>query len=563
MPCEKVNARLHGATHHSQFISFSKEKKNLQNLTGVYLFNVGDREPLDRSTASYLKEFSRIEEKFLKEIGSCYCISAVSKENTIYNSLWVAQALLRKGSLKTSNKRILLFTNEDDPFGDVSGLVQRDMIKTTVQRAKDAQDLGISIEILPMSRPDEKFDVSKFYAGMLGLDDKEISHFESSAVERLEDMREQLRKKMFTKRKVKTFLFSISDEISIEMNSYALIRPTVPGGVTWLDSVTNLPLKPERSFICEDTGALLQEPAKRFFKYKGEKIVFSIDELSEIKRHAPSRLRLLGFKPLHCLKDYHNLRPSTFIFPSDEEILGSTRTFVALHRSMLRLGRFAVAFCGSSARPQLVALIAQEEISNSCGQVEPPGMHMIYLPYSDDIRYPEEHYLNDDMISLWATDDQISKASALLKRIDLKSFSVCQFSNPSLQRHYSVLQAIALDEDEIPEVKDETLPDEEGLSRPGIVKTLDDFKVAVYGKDHDKEEDSLAAQKDSRASKRKAIADVASQQSASYDWADLADNGKLKDLTVVELKYYLTANNLPLTGKKDALISRILSHLQK
>lgn len=32
----------------------------------------------------------------------------------------------------------------------------------------------------------------------------------------------------------------------------------------------------------------------------------------------------------------------------------------------------------------------QDEITTSSGQVEPPGMHMIYLPYSDDIRQIEE-----------------------------------------------------------------------------------------------------------------------------------------------------------------------------
>ena len=32
----------------------------------------------------------------------------------------------------------------------------------------------------------------------------------------------------------------------------------------------------------------------------------------------------------------------------------------------------------------------QEEVISSSGQDEPPGMHMIYLPYSDDVRYPEE-----------------------------------------------------------------------------------------------------------------------------------------------------------------------------
>lgn len=32
----------------------------------------------------------------------------------------------------------------------------------------------------------------------------------------------------------------------------------------------------------------------------------------------------------------------------------------------------------------------QDEITTSRGQVEPPGMHLIYLPYSDDIRHIEE-----------------------------------------------------------------------------------------------------------------------------------------------------------------------------
>ncbi|MQL90654.1 hypothetical protein Taro_023246 [Colocasia esculenta] len=137
---------------------------------------------------------------------------------------------------------------------------------------------------------------------------------------------------------------------------------------------------------------------------------------------------------------------------------------------------------------------------------------------------------------------------------------ICKVS--ALQRHYGILQAIALDEDEMPDIKDETLPDEEGMARPGIVKAIGDFKLAVYGENHDQEEaDSMAPSQASR--KRKAVADAAVKESTNYNWADLADRGQLKDLTVVELKYYLTAHNLPVTGKKEALISRILSHLGK
>lgn len=51
--------------------------------------------------------------------------------------------------------------------------------------------------------------------------------------------------------------------------------------------------------------------------------MFTAEEISELKRTSTGHLRLLGFKPLTCLEDYHNLRPSTFVFPSDEVIVFS------------------------------------------------------------------------------------------------------------------------------------------------------------------------------------------------------------------------------------------------
>lgn len=562
--CQSLKSQIIGNSNNEVAICFfnTKEKRNLQDLPGVYVYNVKEREFLDRPTARLIKEFSSIEETFMSTIGSLYGIIPAIRENSLYNALWVAQALLRKGSAKNVSKRMLIFTNEDDPFGTVTGPIKRDMIRTTIQRAKDAQDLGISIELLPLSKPDEKFNISSFYSDLLGLEGEEISLYLPSAGERLEDMTDQLKKRMFKKRKVRSLIFTITNDICIQVNTYALIRPTIPGAILWLDGVTNVPLKSERFLICEDTGTVLQEPPKRFHPYRSKNVMFSTDELSQIKKVSNGQLRLLGFKPLECLKEYHNLKPSTFLFPSDEEIVGSTCIFVALHRSMLRLKRYAVAFYGNSAHPQLVALVAQDEIMSSSGQVEPPGMHMIYLPYSDDIRYPEELHTSEDAVPR-ATDEQIQKSSNLLRRLDLKDFSVCQFSNPALQRHYGILEALALGEDEMPDIKDETLPDEEGLARPAIARAIEDFKISVYGENHDLEEANSKAKKGatSEASKkRKAEAEAAVQ---SYDWADLADNGKLKFMTVAELKYYLTAHKLPLAGKKEALVSRILTHMGK
>ncbi|RAL48350.1 hypothetical protein DM860_005774 [Cuscuta australis] len=341
----------------------TREKKNLQDLNCVYVFNVQERDDLDRPTAKLIREFDLIKERFNKQIGSKYGIEPGSRDNSLYNAIWAAQALLRKGkwllyhfrSAKTADKRILIFTNEDDPFGCIKGATKIDMMRTTLQRAKDARDLGISIELLPLSKPDEEFNVSVFYAT-------------------------------------------------------------------------------EKFLICGDTGTLIQEQPKRFQLYKNDTIMFSADELSELKRVSAVHLHLLGFKPLSCLKDYHNLRPSTFVFPSDEEAIGSTRIFIALHKSMTQLKRFALAFYGNSSQSRLVALIAQDEITTSRGQIEPPGMHMIFLPYSDDIRHIEELHADSESLP-HATDEQIKAASALLKRIDLKDFSVCQFSNPGKMRN--------------------------------------------------------------------------------------------------------------------------------
>ncbi|XP_020535744.1 ATP-dependent DNA helicase 2 subunit KU70 isoform X2 [Jatropha curcas] len=541
----------------------TRQKRNLQDLSGVFVFNVAEREYLDRPTARLIKDFDCIEESFLKEIGSQYGIVSGSRENSLYNALWVAQAILRKGSAKTADKRILLFTNEDDPFGSMKGAAKTDMTRTTLQRAKDAQDLGISIELLPLSRPDEEFNVSLFYAELIGLGGDDVDQFMPLAGQKLEDMKDQLRKRMFTKRIVRKITLLIANGLSINLSTYALIRPTTQGPITWLDSVTNRPLKTERSFICADTGALMHKPAKLTQCYKNENIKFSVEELSQIKRVSTGHLHLLGFKPLSYLKDYHNLRPSTFVFPSDKEVIGSTRIFIALHRSMLRLKRFAVAFYGSSSHPRLVALVAQDEILNAGGQVEPPGMHMIFLPYSDDVRDIEEFHSESSEVPR-ATDEQIKKAAALIKRIDLRDFSVCQFANPALQRHYAMLQALALGEDEMPESKDETLPDEEGMTRPGVVKAIEEFKLSVYGDNYDEECNFAGNGKGNEASrKRKAAAENAGNEYAKYDWAELADNGKLKDLTVADLKIYLTANSLPVAGKKEALISRILTHMGK
>lgn len=62
----------------------------------------------------------------------------------------------------------------------------------------------------------------------------------------------------------------------------------------------------------------------------------------------------------------------------------------------------------------------------------------------------------------------------------------------------------------------------------------------MYGENHDQEEAASIASKEASASlaskKRKAMTEAAIQESGSYNWVDLADNGKVtRSITLTEL----------------------------
>lgn len=292
----------------------TREKKNIQELDHVYVL-----EELGLPSAKLIKEIGTIQDGFDERIGSRTAIPESSRDNPLYNALWVAQGMFRTGSSKNVSKRILLFTNNDDPFGEADPLAQADMRRTTIQRAKDAQDLGIQLELYPMSRPGEQFNVKIFYAEMIQIpDDESESGFMLKATAKFKDLVDAMKKKIYKKRMVRRVMFEVADGVEFGLRSYAMIRPAKIVKEMSVTARENIPIKPEVSLICQDTGALLSGPIKRFQQFGSAKAVFSPEEIAEVKKVTPKDLKLLGFKPLACLKDYHNLRPATFLYPDEE-----------------------------------------------------------------------------------------------------------------------------------------------------------------------------------------------------------------------------------------------------
>ena len=52
-------------------LSSQREKKNLQDLSSVFVFNVAGRDDLDRPTAKLIKEFDKIEGKWVIPLIVC------------------------------------------------------------------------------------------------------------------------------------------------------------------------------------------------------------------------------------------------------------------------------------------------------------------------------------------------------------------------------------------------------------------------------------------------------------------------------------------------------------
>ena len=71
-------------------------------------------------------------------------------------------------------------------------------------------------------------------------------------------------------------------------------------------------------------------------------------------------------------------------------------------------------------------------------------MHVIYLPYADDVRYPEENLFAKEKPKNgessprphFCSEDQLAEASAVVDALYLEDFEVGSVQNPALQVSY-------------------------------------------------------------------------------------------------------------------------------
>ena len=254
--------------------------------------------------------------------------------------------------------------------------------------------------------------------------------------------------------------FEIGPGFRISVKGYIIFKRQTPkrSCYVWLEGEKPQLAIGVSSQVADDTARPIDKvEIRKAYKFGGDQITFTPEEVSELRHFGDPGIRIAGFKPLSMLPIWANLKPSTFIYPSEDDYVGSTRVFSALQQKLLRDQKMAVAWfiARKNAAPVITAVLpGAEKLDDNGTQVFPPGMWLCPLPYADDIRQNPETRL------IRAPEPLIDRMREVIQQLQLPKaqYDPQKYPNPALQWHYRILQAMALEEDLPDKPEDKTIP---------------------------------------------------------------------------------------------------------
>lgn len=361
--------------------------------------------------------------------------------------------------------------------------------------------------------------------------------------------------------------FEIAPGLRISVKGYNLVNRQTPARTCyiWLDGDKPQLAAGETTKIAEDSARTVEKgEVKKAYKYGGEYVHFTPDEQKGLRDFGPPVIRIIGFKPRSQLPVWASVKKSTFIFPSEEDYIGSTRVFTALWQKLLKDDKIGIAWCvvRSNALPMLAAIIPSKEKSeDDCGTPYlPAGLWIYPLPTADDLR---ESKSPGEVTQ--SSDELKNKMRVIVQQLQLPKamYNPTKYPNPALQWHYKILQALAL-EDEVPEkAEDATQPKFKAISKRagGYLEewseTLDAdvervSKTSALKRELDDELPERPAKRSRAGSEKPAGPSLSTAQLKAS-----VTSGGVSKMTVVQLKDVLGTKGLSTSGRKAELIERV------
>lgn len=546
----------------------TRELNNASNLDHVYVM-----QQLQQPTAQRIRECDTAASNgggpFNQDIGSHG--GPDNEAEDFRHGLWCAASMFT-GQSSRCFKSVTILTNNRNPSGTP---ICRQHI---VSRVKELGETGTVCSLVPMVSPSAEgaFGEEPFWRDVLA-GQPDVDTLDTAKPSLSQSLGQTSRHKVFRKRPLRNITMSFGSQWAMGLQLYATLKTATKPPHIWVWAKDSSVIATEHADICQDTGEILGAadiPKRCFPKLAGSsgdgggedcrlpRVLMTTEELQDLKSIVDPGIHILGFKPVSRLADYHQLREPLFAYPSEATLEGSTTAFISIFNEMLVAGVMGVAtmVANDKSPPKLMAVVAVEQVtyededSGRVAQLEPPGFQLIQMPWADDIRHPEGDPQFAGRTHPGAPPDAVAAAESMMAAMQmdpLNTFSGA-WPNPFLQRHYQVLEHLAMAED-IPVqslMDDHTLPDARLLS--DAAPAVQAFKDEVYGKGY-------SADIDARGVKRKAVG--ATEQDKAIDFRGRRAAGTLQQLTLPELKVYLRAVGLPLGGKKAEVVQRIETHL--
>lgn len=214
--------------------------------------------------------------------------------------------------------------------------------------------------------------------------------------------------------------------LSISVKGYLIFKKQEPRRTAYVYVEGHEPMlaKSDSVKVSGDSGQVVDRTAqdieeeRKAYKFGGEQILFSKKEMAEIKNFGEPGITVIGFKDItaETLPIWANVKGATYIYPSEEEYIGSSRVFSALFQKLEKSNKMALIWfiARRNATPQIAAMIpGLEKLDDTGATVLPAGLWICPLPYVDDIRQ------NPDTTYASAPDALIDKMRVIVQQLQL------------------------------------------------------------------------------------------------------------------------------------------------
>ncbi|KAF5863084.1 ATP-dependent DNA helicase II subunit 1 [Aspergillus alliaceus] len=576
-PHDMIGVLLYG-TQASKFYDEGENSRGDLSYPHCYLFT-----DLDIPSAQDVKNLRALAQN---DEESEDILQASEERVSMANVLFCANQIFTSRAPNFLSRRLFIVTDNDDPHGD-----NKSLRSASTVRAKDLYDLGVTIELFPISRPDHEFDAAKFYDDIIYKaspsdpdapaylqTDSKTSPAAGDGISLLTTLLSGIHSRSVPRRAhFSNMPLELGPNFKISISGYLLFKRQEPArnSFIWLGGENPQIVKGVTTQIADDTARTVEKgEIKKAYKFGGDQVTFTPEEIKALRNFGDPVIRIIGFKPLSSLPFWANVKHPFFIYPSEEDFVGSTRVFSALQQTLLRDKKAALVWviARKNAGPVLGAMIAGEEKVDETGiQKFPPGMWIIPLPFADDVRQNPETALHV------APEPLIDQMRLIVQQLQLPkaSYDPLKYPNPSLQWHYRILQALALDEDLPEKPEDKTVPRYRQIDKRtrGYVESWAEELEKQYAKIsvHDSKSTLVKRSAKDRASEAEDAAQKPSKkvkvETNEQGVEDVVrahyQKGSLAKLTVPVLKDFLSSHGRSAAGKKADLVERVEEFMER